>query len=52
MILRLPGGFVFIFALSFLAASQDTRFQPNGQQIPVPDCLMMVRGVGGRSKDM
>ncbi|HEX6804541.1 MAG TPA: formylglycine-generating enzyme family protein [Terriglobales bacterium] len=41
MTLRRPGRFVLIFSLSILAASQDTHFDPQGQQIPVPDCLTM-----------
>jgi iron(II)-dependent oxidoreductase len=39
-----PSVVALIFSVTVSASSQDTHFNPSGQQIPVPDCLTM-RGV-------
>ena len=40
----------FVLILSWPLASQDSRFRPQGQQIPTPDCLVMKGAWEGGSK--
>jgi iron(II)-dependent oxidoreductase len=39
-------GFSFIY-FSFMAGAQDTRFDPDHQQIPAPDCLLLKAAYEG-----
>jgi iron(II)-dependent oxidoreductase len=41
---------VFLFACTAVAAAQDTKFQPEGQQIPGPGCLNMKGAWEGGTK--
>jgi len=40
----------FVLILSLPLASQDSRYRPQGQQIPTPDCLVMKGAWEGGSK--
>jgi acetyl esterase/lipase len=39
--LKLFALLAFVLILSLPLASQDSRYRPQGQQIPTPDCLVM-----------
>lgn len=48
--LKLFALLAFVVILSLPLASQDSRYRPQGQQIPTPDCLVMKGAWEGGSK--
>ena len=48
--LRLFALLAFVLFLSLPLAAQDSRYRPQGQQIPTPDCLIMTGAWEGGSK--
>jgi iron(II)-dependent oxidoreductase len=49
-VLKLFALLAFVLILSLPLASQDSRYRPQGQQIPTPDCLVMKGAWEGGSR--